>query len=260
MTWAFKRQFLYATIIIAFFLAILLYFLWPYITKAPTCTDGRQNGVETGVDCGGSCRRACIFEVDQLSVIWSRAFRVTDGRYNAVAYVENQNINTAIYKIKYRFRFADKDNIYIGSREGETFVPPSGKFAIFEPSVGVGNSVPVYTTFEFSEQPIWVKVPKEKIEQMKVVVSDIRLQDEDTMPKMSATIKNNSFFIIPELSVIALLYDDKGNVVNVSRTYLDSLKAEEVVSLNFTWPEPFSKSIFVKEIIPMYNIFLTKLK
>lgn len=260
MTWAFRRQFIYLSVLILFFLGVGFLLAYPYINFAPSCFDGKRNGNESGIDCGGSCVRACLFEVDKLSVIWARSFRVTDGRHNAVAYVENQNINTAIYKIKYRFRFADKDNIYIGMREGETFVPPAGKFAIFEPAIGVGNSIPVYTTFEWSEVPIWVKVPKEKIEETKVLVTDIRLEDEDTMPRMSATLKNGSLLNIPEVSVVAILYDEEGNAVTVSRTYIESLAPEQVVPLSFTWPEPMPRPIFVKEIIPMYNIFLAKIK
>ncbi len=259
MTWAFKRQFAYLSILIVFFLGLGFLFAYPYINSKPTCSDAKQNGAETGIDCGGSCARACNFEVDRLSVVWARSFRVTDGRYNAVAYVENQNINTAIYRIKYRFRFADKDNLYIGMREGETFVPPSGKFAIFEPAIGVGNSTPVYTTFEFTETPVWVKVPKEEIEKMKVVVSDIRLEDETTTPRMTADMKNGSLYNIPEVNVVALLYDKEGNAVSVSRTFVDVLRGEQTVPLSFTWPEPFQTPVVLKEIIPMYNIFLAKL-
>ena len=80
------------------------------------------------------------------------------------------------------------------------------------------------------------------------------------MPRMSATIKNNSLYIIPKLDVVTILYDEKGNAVTTSRTYLDVLRAEESEDINFTWPEPILPKIVVKEIIPMYNIFLAKLK
>lgn len=259
MTWAFKRQFIYLSGLIIFFLALGFLFAYPHINLKPSCSDGKQNGTETGVDCGGSCLRACTFEVDKLSVIWSRSFRVADGRYNAVAYVENQNINTAIYRIKYRFRFADKDNLYIGMREGETFVPPGGKFAIFEPAIGVGNSIPVYTTFEFTETPVWVKVPKEEVEKMKVTVSEIDLTNETEIPKLTAQVRNTSLYNLPEVNVVALMYDKDGNVVNVSRTVIDVLHGDQTVPVAFTWPEPFARPVTIKEIIPMFNVFLAKL-
>ena len=260
MTWALQRQIFYLTIVIAFFAVLSLLIIYPYFNKAPTCVDQKQNGDETGIDCGGSCALACTFQVDQISILWSRIFKVVPGRYNAVAYLENHNENTAINKIHYKFRFADKDNIYIGKREGDTYVPPSGKFAVFEPAIDMGNSIPVYTTFEFTEMPVWIQVSEEKINQLKVFISDIKLEDETTNPRLSAQIKNNSLYRIPNVNVIAILYDSSGNAVSASRTYLDVLLGEASAQINFTWPEPFLKKVIAKEIIPIYNIFSATLK
>jgi hypothetical protein len=260
MTWALKRQLFYVAILIVFFLVFGFLIVFPYFNVAPTCNDFKQNGNETGVDCGGSCAKACLLQVDQVSILWSQAFRVVPGRYNAVAYLENHNTHTAIEKIKYRFRFADANNIYIGKREGETTVPPAGKFVVFEPAIDIGNSIPIYTTFEFTETPVWLQVSTEKINQLKIVVSDIKLENENISPVLSATVKNNSLFIIPAVNVIAILYDEKGNALSASRTYLDQLAREENAQVNFTWPEPISGKIITKEIIPIFNIFSVKLK
>ena len=260
MTWALKRQFFYVGVFILFLLVLGFLIISPYVNKIPSCTDNIQNGDEAGIDCGGSCAKVCSFQVDQISVLWSRTFEVIPGRYNAVAYLENHNKNAAINKISYKFRFADKNNIYIGKREGQAFIPPSGKFAIFEAGIGVGNSVPVYTSFEFTETPVWDNVPVDKLNQLKVLVSDIKLENQNTTPHLSATLKNNSLFTIPEVGVVALLYDDKGNAVSASRTYIDILGPDESKSIDFTWPEPITENVIAKEIIPMYNVFLVKLK
>jgi hypothetical protein len=203
---------------------------------------------------------ACKSQVDEISVLWARAFKVLPGRYNAVAYLENHNSNVAVDKINYRFRFADANNVYIGKREGSTFIPPSGKFAVFEPGIDIGNSIPVYVTFEFTESPQWITVPQDKINQLQVLVSNISLVNEDTSPVLSATIKNKSFFIIPSVRVVAILYDSSGNAVSASSTFIDTLSAGEQRGINFTWPEPLPGKIIAKEIIPLYNIFLVKLK
>lgn len=260
MTWAFKRQVFYVIALFLFFSIFGFLIIYPNLNKAPTCADNKQNGNETGVDCGGSCALACIAEVDPISILWARAFKVIPGRYNAVAYLENHNKNTAVNKINYRFRFADENNVYIGKREGSTFVPPSGKFAVFEPGIDIGNSIPVYTTFEFTQIPEWTVVSQEKINQLEVLVSNITLVNEETSPMLSATIKNNSLFVIREMDIIAILYDANRNAVSASRTYLEMLAGEESRDVNFTWPEPLSSRVIAKEIIPLYNIFLVELK
>lgn len=217
--------------------------------------DGKQNGTETGVDCGGQCARACISQVDEISVLWARSFRVVPGRYNAVAYLENHNKNAAVNKINYRFRFADANNVYIGKREGSTFIPPSGKIAVFEPGIDIGNSIPVYTTFEFTQMPQWIQVSQQKINQSQILISKILLEDEATSPKLSLAVKNNSFFAVKDLNIIAILYDGSHNAVSASRTFIENLKEEEEKDASFTWPEPFSRAVVIKEIIPMYNFW-----
>ena len=260
MTWALKRQILYVMGVLVFLSAIALYFLWPYFNKAPTCFDGKQNGAETGVDCGDVCSLACIAQVDKLSVFWTRSFEVVPGRYNAVAYIQNQNDNQAINKIKYRFRFADENNLYIGKREGETFIPPRGKFAIFEPAIDLGNSKAVYTTFEFIEQPVWVNVPKEKVDQLTISIGEVKFENNENIPKLSAVLKNNSLFTIPDINAIAILYDEFNNALNVSSTKINSLEPEGSNEVYFTWRNPMPKEVVNKEIIPMYNIFNVELK
>ncbi len=254
MTWAFRRRLIYIAILIVFFGGLGFWIGYPHLNKPPTCTDGKQNGEETGVDCGGSCALACVATVEDLKIIWSRSFEIVPGRYNAVAYVENQNKNAMVAKIKYRFRFADKNNLYIGSREGETTIPPSGKIAIFEPAVDLGSSVPVYTSFEFIQRPIWTQVPLEKIRQSKLTLSDITLEDEFNLPKLYAKIENTTFLTFPNVKVVAILYDRSGNALSASQTYIEKLGPEATEEMSFTWRSPMAKPVVTKEIIPIFNI------
>ena len=260
MTWGFKRQIFYIGVLVAFVLVFGFLIIRPSFKKMPTCMDGKQNGTETGIDCGGSCARACLAEVDKVSVLWARAFRVVPGRYNAVVYLENHNPTAAVNKINYRFRFADKNNIYIGKREGSTYIPPASKFAIFEPAIDIGYSIPVYTSFEFTEAPQWITISEEKKNQLQIGVSGVNLSSEKTSPILSAVLKNNSLFAIPELSVVAILYDANHNALSTSRTYLDTLSGEETKQITFTWPEPLEGEVVFKEIIPMFNILRVELK
>src|SRR3990167_9267397 len=96
MTWAMQRQLFYVGVLLLFFLIFGFLITYSRFNQPPTCTDLKQNGSETGVDCGGSCQLACLAQVDPITILWSRAFKVIPGRYNAVAYLENRNKNAAI--------------------------------------------------------------------------------------------------------------------------------------------------------------------
>jgi hypothetical protein len=261
MDWALKRQIFYVGIIVLFFSVFGFLIISPNFKKVPTCTDGRQNGNEIGIDCGGSCVNVCSAQVDEVSILWVRAFKVVPGRYNAVAYIVNHNKNFVVQKRNYRFTFRNADHVYIGKRDGSTFIPPGSNFAVFEPGIDIGNSIPVYVDFEFTDKmPQWQQVSQDKINQLKVLVSNIQLIDENTAPRLSATIRNNSLFTIPNLNVVAILYDAGGNAISTSSTYLDQLAPLQNANINFTWPEPFSGTVVAKEIIPMYDIGATKLQ
>ncbi len=231
-----------------------------YTTVVPTCTDGIKNGNELGIDCGGSCALACMSSADDIAVLWSRSFQVIPGRYNAVAYLENHNKDLAVNKIRYSFRFADKDNLYLGTREGVAYVPPGQKFAVFERGIELNTAVPVYTTFSFKEVPTWITVSEQKINQIKLLVSGIVLSEKDSAPHLSADIQNDSLFDVPQVSVVAILYDAMHNAISASSTLIDELGRESTQTLDFTWPEPFKEKVVTKEIIPVYNIFNVKLK
>ncbi|MEI6280921.1 MAG: hypothetical protein WCP17_02895 [bacterium] len=260
ITWGFKRQILYIIILVLFVSFFGFIIIYPSLNKTPTCFDNKQNAEETGIDCGGLCARACIADLDDISVLWARTFEVIPGRYNAVAYLVNHNKNAAVRKINYRFRLADKNNVYIGKREGSAVVPPGRNFAIFEPGIDIGSTIPVYVTFEFTQTPVWFQVPEEKINQLKVSISDIQLSDENTSPRLTASVKNNSLFTIPNIGFVVILYDALGNAVSTSRTYLEQLGSLQSTDINFTWPMPFVGTVVTKEIIPMYDIFSVKLK
>jgi len=260
MTWALKRQILYILALVSFLSLVIFYFYRSYTYEIATCTDRLKNGIETGIDCGGDCPIACTFEADPVSVMWARSFPVVTGRYNAVAYLENKNQDLVLDKIRYSFRFADKDNVYLGRREGSTFVPPGRKFAVFERGIELNSSVPVYTTFEFTEVPVWITVPETKINQLQLFISEINLTNEAVSPFLSANLKNNSLFGIPDINVVAILYDENNNAVSASSTYIDELRGEETQTLSFTWPEPFATKVVTKEILPAYNILGVKIK
>jgi hypothetical protein len=120
--------------------------------------------------------------------------------------------------------------------------------------------VPVYTSFEFTERPVWVQVSNEKIDQTKLLISDIRLEDEGSLPKLYAKIENTYFLTIPNLEVVAILYDATGNALSASQTYLEKIGPEASEELSFTWRGPMVKPVVVKEVIPIFNILNAKLK
>lgn len=254
MTWAAKRRLQYLGGLFGVLLVILSIFLYPIIFKDPTCTDGKKNGDETGIDCGGSCSLMCTESVSEPVVLWSRAFKVTGNVYNLMAFVENQNRNSAIKSISYEFKMYDTNNRLIGQRGGTTFIPPNKQFTVFEPSFDAGEANLKSVSFQFLPPFVWVK-KEPTLNNLQVYVDNIEIGTDKKSPSLSARIRNESIYDVPSFTVSAILYDGDHNAINVSRTVKDGLVSGGSTSAFFTWPQMLASDPYTKDVLVEINPF-----
>lgn len=255
LVWSSKRKLGYLAGFLFAIFVIVTIVIWPYFNREPTCFDRKQNGDETGIDCGGSCLLSCTAENYRLVTLWSRAFPVTGGNYNLMAYIENQNRESGISKINYEFRAYDQENIFLGRREGSTFISSNDRTAIFEGGIEAGNRVPSRVDFTFTSAPVWIKVNRDQKNALAVSAEDKVVSNIFESPKVTANIVNKTLNNIENLDVFIVLYDEEGNVMNVSKTFVQNLPKNSKVPVVFTWPEPLEKNPSVVDIFPQVNIF-----
>jgi hypothetical protein len=181
-----------------------------------------------------------------MIIHWQRSFKVKGGVYNAVAYVENPNFDSGVSSISYRFKLYDEDNVLIYQREGKTFVPPRKIFGIFESNLLTGARVPARTFFEFSSIPVWKKTTTVE---PALVLAGRPPVDQQTSPRLVATIENRGLDPVYNVEVVAIVYDEMSNAVATSRTIVDVVGKGSVVPITFTWPEPFAVSAVRTELL-----------
>ncbi len=254
MSWAMRRQFTYLSIILGVLLLILFWIFYPMIFKKPTCFDNKQNGTETGIDCGGSCSLICSVDTTNPVVVWSRAFPVTANIYNLASYVENRNQSAAVEKADYEFLIYDTNNKLIGRRTGSTFIPPNQPFVVFEPRFNSGEVEVKSISFEFISPLAWHK--KEPIlNTLPIKVDKIVLENNFNLPRLTANIKNDSIYDLPSFSVVGILYDIDHNVINLSKTEKDGLLSNANLPVSFTWPEALTGDPVKNDILIQVNPF-----
>jgi hypothetical protein len=239
MTWAGRRKALYASIVVTFVLCITAVpVYYTFFTDRPTCSDNKQNQNELGVDCGGGCARLCATQVRSPVVLWSRSFKVTDGIYNTVAYIENSNFDAGVDSINYTFELYDDRNVTVARRTGHTFISTNGITPIFEGTIQTGNRVPVRTHFSFTSDPWWRKASNEP--GYTVSGQHLTIKDDGT-PRVDAIISNDTVVELKNIQVIATIFDIEGNAMASSQTVLAHLPARESAPLVFTWPTPLPR-------------------
>ena len=191
LSWSSRKQLKFLFILGFLIGASVLLFLLPAIFKPATCSDQKQNGEEQGVDCGGACQKLCTDLLTPPVVSWSRSFKVTDGIWNSVAYVENQNVGAYSKSVAYEFKFYGEGGAYIGSRTGTTYLEENGFTYIFEPTIQTGNQSIERTTFTFAPNIVWQKTPREETKD-NITIGKREIDFGNTIPLVRATASNNS--------------------------------------------------------------------
>ena len=258
MTWAGKRQLIIALVVAVAIGGAAFAYIYPKVNVAPTCSDMKQNGTETGVDCGGICARACVAEVIPPTVLWTRAFKIADSVYTAAASVENRN-DVANAAIPYEFRLYDTKGIFVARQSGTVLLPPSGRYTIVETGIQTGNAVVGRAIVTFgTPKYAWQKIDP-AIQKLRVSTSQISLDTDGVIPRLFVTLGNPSPTVtLRNISVAAVLYDQNGNAVTASKTFVSSISAEGKENIVFTWPKAFSTPIVRWEITPIIDVFATK--
>ncbi|MBU1179132.1 hypothetical protein KKB69_02265 [Patescibacteria group bacterium] len=234
LDWRAKKKlhfFLLALIVVGGAVLFLLYLSWP---KA-TCSDGRQNQQEDGVDCGGPCV-PCVVNPKDVVVLWSRVFKTSEGVYDAAALVENPNLFYGLPFFKYTFKIYDSDNVLVAVKEGQTFLNPHDKFLIFANDIKTGQRQAARSFVEIENLSVWKYLGESK---STIVISEKSFSNTP-FPFLRARLLNQSPFSIKEIQAAAVLYDENENAVAVSSTKLDFIEAEGSQDAFFTWSYPFA--------------------
>lgn len=232
--WTIKKQltffavFLFAVIIAGTIVVIKI--------MAPTCNDGKQNQNEQGVDCGGACK-PCVGEVKDLIIVWSKVFKLKDGKFDVAATIDNPNLSAGVSSLKYKFKLYDENNILVAIKDGETFINPNESRLVFETGIDTGQRVPAKAFIELSDNIEWKRIEKEKAS---LVVSKKQFSNSP-FPMLSVVVDNKSSFGVKDIFISAALYDKDKNATGVSFSKIDYIGGNSSKEITFTWPEPFTE-------------------
>ncbi|HMO78483.1 MAG TPA: vWA domain-containing protein [Candidatus Paceibacterota bacterium] len=238
--WAFWRRFQYSVGFFAFLSLIFtgVYFLYFYVPG--NCFDNLKNGDELDVDCGGECVRICAISVTPPQVQWAKSFRIVDGQYNAVAYVENKNLTAATANLVYTFKLL-RDGEVIAERTGTTILPPNSIYPIFEGRIITKNNLePTETIIEIEPEALWQPA---SLGRGQFRTLDIELLSTDTKPRLNVQLENTELTEARNVEVVATIFNREGEPLTASQTFIDVALPRSRQNLVFTWPNSIAKTI-----------------
>jgi len=237
--WAFWRRAQYFGGFFVFLVLVSSGIYFGFLRQDATCFDGRQNGSERGVDCGGVCSRVCELDVFPPQVQWAKSFRIADGRYNAVAYIQNINDHVGSPNVAYTLALYDNNGL-ITERSGTTVLPPDSVYPLFEGRIETGDRVPTRTVATLEDPDLWLTAD---VGREQFVIESRQLIDVDSMPRLRVAITNTALTEARDVEIVATIFDSLKNPLTSSRTVVQNFAARTTEDVMFTWPEPIAKTL-----------------
>jgi Mg-chelatase subunit ChlD len=242
--WAFWRRVQYGVGFFALVAVVIGGTYRVYFYSPGDCFDNNMNRDERGVDCGGSCVRICASDTLPPIVLWAESFNITGNQFNAVAYIENVNSVASAPLMKYTFEFFNGTQ-KVGERSGETVLPPSSIYPIFEGRITLDTDAVTSTILTIEPIDVWVPAT---LGRGQFKTSNLNLSGADVRPRLDVTIENTELTSASNIEIVATLFNEAGQPITASQTFIDALPGRSVKDIVFTWPNSIAKTVRSCEI------------
>jgi len=217
----FLKQFIYGFFYLAL-LGIVLGIFYLALQPSESCFDNIQNQNETGIDCGNVCGIDCELKYIQPLTAFRPSIFKSDSLVSFIVQIRNPNLNYGTDKFEYKINFYDTQDNLLESFDRTSFIYPGETKNIMEVGAGIrgyvnrGEVVVDPKSIDWKHSSQWPKPILETVNIKSVLV-------ENTVA-VSGAIKNPSNFLISKIIIGAILKDDWGVLVGMSKTELNNLQ------------------------------------
>lgn len=262
MTWAETRRLVYALGVLAFLLLCASPFIYRYLTIPPTCVDGIQNQGEVEIDKGGPCIVRAESSILPVTIRFAKVFKVEEGIYSVVGYIENPNRDVGVRDAAYEFVLYDASGIFVASRRGVTAVPPQAVVPVFEAKITTGTQIPVRADLTLMPRTAWEKMSR-RLEDLAISQPQVEQTLRSSCsrgdisctdvyyPRVRATITNTGLESFSNVPVTVVVFDTQGNAMAASKTRVSSLTPRQSATVVYTWNSTFPSEVARVDIIPV---------
>ncbi len=225
--------------------AFCAWIFWTFLYQAPTCTDGKQNQTETGVDCGGTCG-ACTqdFAPHPLAVEEAVTIPYTDASVDAIATLVNSNEKAALKAVSYTFILLDQAGNELSRQSGKTSLLPKERKTITALGFTVKPASVAKVTL-LAEGEEWVAFD-DYIDAPAISIINQRfslLASSAGYAEAFGLVRNKSPYDLRRATINVILRDSTGKPLAVNRTTMNTLSVNEERDFRLVWPRAFSGTV-----------------
>lgn len=252
MSWASKRKVLIIVLLSLVGITLVTLTVIAFVYEAPSCSDSKQNDDERGVDCGGaSCTYLCSADVDGATVRFARILRPQPGRLDVIAYIDNKDTHAAAKGVNAIVELYDENQSLLATKTVVIDIPEGTTVPVYMADVyrGQGTASQVFVSLDTGTLR-WF-TPTEEYEVPTVRTVEI---GETELPRIRATLYNDSAFPLYNITPVATVFDAEGNAIASSKTIVTQMGGQSSATILFTWNESFISPPARVEVLPITQL------
>ena len=215
--------------------------LYYILRTKPTCSNGRQDQGEAGVDCGGPCSIKCenIPKIENIQVLEKAFLPASEGKYDAMAKINNPNPQFGVAQFDYSFNLLDDSGNIIGQSEGSSFILP------VETKYILAFNLASTTQPESMDIKIrsfrWTKFLEYEEPLIQIYSKEFNLVNAGSnFATLKAKIKNQSSYDFKTITAKAVIRNEWNAPVALNQTSVNDVRVNEEREVVFNWGSRFS--------------------
>lgn len=237
------KRILKRTVIIIIYLTILsligagLYYI---LRTSPTCSDGKQNQGEAGIDCGGPCSAKCeeMPKIENVRVLEKAFLPAGEGKYDAMAKIDNPNPQFGVAQFEYSFNLLDGNGSIIGQSEGSNFILPAETKYIL--AFNLASSAQPESIDIKIKSLKWTKFLEYEEPLIQIYSKEFNLVNAGSnFASLKAKIKNLSGYDFRTITAKAVIRNERNVPVALNQTSANDVKVNEEREIIFNWGNSF---------------------
>lgn len=231
--------FVYLLLLVGFFTGIFFAFFY----QTPTCTDGRMNQNETGIDCGGSCSQYCVVDLAAQPLVISdvEALAYGTSSSDAIGTITNKNTKAALQSAKYTFQALNKEGAVVAEATGKFSLLPGESRIVAELGLAAPQSQIAKIELSVTDEN-WVAFTDfTEPPNIRVVNQQFSLlAGQSGYAEARGLLQNSSPYDIRTLNIVVVVRDAARKALSVNKTTMNTVQSGERRDFRLVWPQSFS--------------------
>lgn len=250
------RKKIFISSIYIFIIFIFIISVYSVVSPNATCSDGKQNQKEKGIDCGGPCK-ACKMPVEakDLSIEENDFSFGGNESYDAMAKIKNPNNSFGAKSVVFQFNLLDENKNVIGSKETKAFIlPAETKYFTAMGIKTAKNKKPSFVEVKIKDLQ-WEELVNFENPQIGIYNKRFSTLAVGTGHQAEGILKNESPFDLEKIIITVILRNEKGRVIGVNSTEKNAIRSKEERDFKVIWPYLLEDKVKSIDMDAQSNVF-----